>query len=72
MLEEKTKINAEYYVVGILSVFAIMLFTGYGAEFVVHVFGFIYPFFATIKYIESPSKGKDDTDWLIYWGKSPS
>jgi hypothetical protein len=69
-LEEKTKINAEYFVVGILAVFAIMLFTGYGAEFVVHICGFCYPFYATIKAIEAgTTKNKDDVDWLIYWGE---
>ena len=51
------------------------LITGYGAEFVVHLFAFVYPFIATVRCIEAeaPKKGEvsalDNTDWLMYWGE---
>ena len=41
-----------------------MLFTGFGANLICHSAGFIYPFYATIKSIESK---KDETQWLVYW-----
>ena len=69
MIEDKTKVNYEYIVVGILAVMAIMLFTGYGAELVVHLFAFVYPFIETIKVIETTPKSEALTDWLVYWGK---
>ena len=53
--------------------FYLFIFSGYGAELVVHLFAFIYPFIATIKCMESTATTKkedlDQTDWLMYWGK---
>jgi hypothetical protein len=48
---------------------------GYGAELVVHLFAFVYPFIATVKCISDDNTKKggevtsDSTDWLMYWGK---
>ena len=50
-----------------------LLLPGFGAEIVVHLFAFVYPFIATVKCMESGSKKgdatQDNTDWLMYWGK---
>lgn len=59
-------IITEYIAVGILTVMAIMLFSGIGDELIVHLFAFVYPFVQTIKVIESGNKS-EFTDWLIYW-----
>jgi hypothetical protein len=51
----------------------LLLSSGFGAEIVVHLFAFVYPFIATVKCMESGSKKgdstQDNTDWLMYWGK---
>lgn len=65
-VEQSTKVNYEYIAVGILTIMAIMLFTGIGDELIVHLFAFVYPFVQTIKVIESGNKS-EYTDWLIYW-----
>ena len=57
-------IMIEYYVIGIILIAAIALFTGFGANLVCHAVGFIYPFYFTIKSIENK---KDATRWLVYW-----
>jgi hypothetical protein len=68
LAEEHTKINYEYIAVGILAVMVFMLFTGYGAEFIVHLFAFAWPFYRTIAVLESGNK-VEYADWLIYWGE---
>mmetsp|Transcript_25165 Transcript_25165/g.24101 ORF Transcript_25165/g.24101 Transcript_25165/m.24101 type:complete len:179 (-) Transcript_25165:326-862(-) len=68
LLEEKTKVNYEYFATGIMGVLLFMLFTGYGDEIVVHLFAFVYPFIATIKCIEKTGGEPDElTEWLMYW-----
>ena len=66
LVEEKTKINAEYFVVALGSVLVALLFIGAGAKFISNVIGFTYPVYATIKAIETTAK-EDDTQWLVYW-----
>lgn len=68
IVEEKTKVNAEYFVVGFLALITLLLFIGSdaGAEFIANFVGFAYPMYATIRAIESDEK-EDDTDWLVYW-----
>ena len=66
MFEDATSVNFEYAAAGILAVALIMLFTGIGDEFIVHLCAFVYPFVQTIKVIEAGDKSAY-TDWLIYW-----
>ena len=62
-IEKKFLMNA-YYVIGLIFIAVIMLFTGFGANLVCHGVGFIHPFYFTIKSIETK---KHETRWLIYW-----
>ena len=66
LLEEKTKVNFEYFVLGIFTVLAICLFSGFGAGTISDLVGFVYPAYMTLVAIESDSKD-DDTEWLMYW-----
>lgn len=66
LVEEKTKINVEYYVVGVGVILAIMLFANIGGLFISNLIGFAYPTYATIRALESKSRD-DDTEWLMYW-----
>lgn len=65
-LESKTKVPTENLLVGALAVLSACLFLNIGASFISNMVGFIYPMYATIKAIETPSKA-DDCDWLMYW-----
>lgn len=62
--EEKTKINSEYVVVGVMAILAALLFAGVGGSLIVNVVGFIYPVVCSIKAIESV-ESEDDTQWLV-------
>lgn len=66
LVEEKTSINVEYFVLGFGVLIALLLFSGYGASFVANVVGFAYPAYATLLTLESKNKS-DDVEWLMYW-----
>ena len=66
MVEEKTKVNVEYFVVGFLAVLAICIFSGFWASPITNLVGFVYPAYSSIVAIESAGK-EDDTQWLTYW-----
>ncbi len=66
IVEEKTKVNAEYFVVGAGVLVAGLLFNGLGAKFISNVIGFTYPVYASLRAIETEDKS-DDTQWLMYW-----
>jgi len=66
LLEDKTKVNSEYFVLGLAGLIAACLFINIGARFISHLVGFVYPFYATVAAIESKTKN-DDTQWLVYW-----
>jgi receptor expression-enhancing protein 5/6 len=65
-LEKKTNVPTENFVVGILVILSGCLFLNIFASFISNMVGFVYPMYATIKAIETPSKA-DDCDWLMYW-----
>lgn len=66
IVEEKTKVNAEYFVVAAGLIIAGLLFNGLGAKFISNVIGFTYPVYASLRAIETEDKN-DDTQWLVYW-----
>ncbi|KAJ1438361.1 receptor accessory protein 6 [Ochromonadaceae sp. CCMP2298] len=66
LVEEKTKVGIEYFIVGVLAVVAICVFSGFMANHISILIGFAYPAYASLVAIESTSK-EDDTQWLTYW-----
>ncbi len=66
VIEEKTHINVEYFILGFGVVIALSLFNGFGARFISNAIGFLYPMYATIHALETLRK-EDDTEWLMYW-----
>uniref|UniRef100_A0A8C5JZG5 Receptor expression-enhancing protein n=1 Tax=Jaculus jaculus TaxID=51337 RepID=A0A8C5JZG5_JACJA len=65
-LEVRTGVEKRYLAAGAVTVLSLYLLFGYGAPLLCNVIGFVYPAYASIKAIESPSK-EDDTVWLTYW-----
>ncbi|GFX67419.1 receptor expression-enhancing protein 5 [Trichonephila clavipes] len=78
-LHEKNKINeyfekAEkalgvkrvYLAVGLLSIWALYMILGRGAELICNLIGFGYPAYVSLIALETSSK-EDDTKWLMYW-----
>lgn len=66
IVEEKTKLNMEYFVVGAFVLLGICLFSGFGAATISNLVGFVYPIYATLVTMEE-SRKEDDVEWLAYW-----
>mmetsp|Transcript_21751 Transcript_21751/g.44108 ORF Transcript_21751/g.44108 Transcript_21751/m.44108 type:complete len:191 (-) Transcript_21751:188-760(-) len=66
LVEEKTKVNVEYFVVGLLGVVALCVFSGFWASSITNLIGFVYPAYCSLVAIETSQK-EDDTAWLTYW-----
>jgi len=66
LIEEKTKIHIEYFVVALAFIPLIMVYYGYFGKTVSDLVGFLYPVFATIKSIEAKNS-EDVYYWVTYW-----
>lgn len=66
VIESSTKVNIEYFVIVILVILALCIFSGFLASPIVNLIGFLYPAYASIVALES-THTKDDTQWLTYW-----
>lgn len=67
LVEEKSKVNIEYIVLGFLVLLALLVFAGVGAGFISNVVGFVYPAYATLVILEQPKPDHSTTAWLTYW-----
>lgn len=65
-LENKTKINVEYFALALGGVLLLCVFSGFCASMIIFMVGFTYPAYASIRAIESSSTD-DDKQWLTYW-----
>jgi receptor expression-enhancing protein 5/6 len=66
-IEEKTKINIEYFVLALGVLLGIFVFAGVGAGFISNAVGFLYPAFATLTVLENSTPEQQATTWLTYW-----
>lgn len=64
--EKLTGVKRVYLVLGAVTILALYLVIGHGAQLICNGIGFVYPAYASIVAIESRSK-EDDTKWLTYW-----
>ena len=66
MLEEKTKVNFEYFIAGFGVLLVLFVFFGIFAGFITNMIGFIYPGYMTLLALDGNHEGIQ-TNWLIYW-----
>jgi len=64
-LEEKTKVNYEYFVAGAVVLLVLCIFFGIGAGFITNCIGFFYPMYCTVIALEGSAD--DKFKWLVYW-----
>jgi receptor expression-enhancing protein 5/6 len=63
---EKTKVEKEFIFVGALAVTLLLVFLLTGGDIIIDAIGFVYPFYMSLKAIETDSP-EDDKQWLTYW-----
>lgn len=66
LAEKKTGIPRMFLLSGAVAFFSMYLVVGYATSFLTSLLGFVYPFWASYKALDTNSK-EDDTQWLIYW-----
>lgn len=66
MLEEKSKVNFEYFIAGFGVLLVFCVFFGIFAGFITNMIGFIYPGYMTLLALDGDHEGIQ-TNWLIYW-----
>lgn len=63
---EKTKVEKEFIFVGAIAVLFLLIFALTGGDVVIDLIGFGYPFYMSLKAIETETVD-DDKQWLTYW-----
>lgn len=63
---EKTKVDKEFIFVGALALLLLLVFFITGGDVIIDVIGFVYPFYMSLKAIETDDS-EDDKQWLTYW-----
>jgi receptor expression-enhancing protein 5/6 len=63
---EKTKVEKEFIFVGALAAALLLLFFITGGDVIIDIIGFVYPFYMSLKAIETDDP-EDDKQWLTYW-----
>ena len=66
LVEANTGIKRLYLAQAMIGIVAVCMFVRHLAALLCNAIGFLYPAYASIKAIESPTK-EDDTQWLTYW-----
>ena len=63
---EKTKVEKEIIFVVALAVLFLLVFFITGGDVIIDIIGFAYPFYMSLKAIETEATD-DDKQWLTYW-----
>mmetsp|Transcript_1834 Transcript_1834/g.3477 ORF Transcript_1834/g.3477 Transcript_1834/m.3477 type:complete len:163 (+) Transcript_1834:101-589(+) len=63
---EKTKVEKELIFVGALAAVFLLVFLITGGDVIIDAIGFMYPFYMSLKAIETDDP-EDDKQWLTYW-----
>lgn len=63
---EKTKVEKEYIFLGSIAFLFLLFFLATGGDVIIDIVGFGYPFYMSLKAIETDDLD-DDKQWLTYW-----
>lgn len=63
---EQTKVEKEIIAVGAVALLFLLIFFLTGGDIIIDIIGFVYPFYMSLKAIETET-ADDDKQWLTYW-----
>ena len=66
-VEKATKVTKRIQFLGVVSFILFYLTLGYAAAILCNTIALAFPFYATVRAIESAVKSGDEVKWLMYW-----